>query len=284
MSAQAEVGVIGGSGLYTIESLTDVEEVEVDTPFGKPSDAFVIGVLEGVRVAFLPRHARGHRLLPSEVPSRANMFAFRLLGVRQVISASAVGSLRRHREPMDMVVPDQLFDRTKDRPSTYFGEGIVAHVSMAEPFCARVGKSLHAASSTVVPRSHRGGTYVCIEGPAFSTYAESVVYRQLGFDIIGMTAIPEAKLAREAGLCYAVLAQVTDYDCWYIGQEAVTSDMVMANVARNAANAKEILRRTIPALRDVADCNCRHALEGAIATSVEAMDPATLERLRPLLP
>jgi len=284
MNARAEIGIIGGSGLYSMEGLEDIEEVRVETPFGDPSDVLIVGTLEGVRVAFLPRHGRGHRLLPSELPARANIFALKFLGVQQVISASAVGSLRGHLEPMDMVVPDQLYDRTRQRPSTFFGDGIVAHVSMAEPFCARVSSALHIASSGVVTRSHRGGTYVCIEGPAFSTYAESVVYRQLGFDIIGMTALPEAKLAREASICYAVLAQVTDYDCWHTGHDSVTSDMVMANVARNAVNAKAILRAVIPALRDATDCSCRHALEGAIATSPEAMNPATRERLRPLLP
>ena len=186
-----------------------------------------------MRVAFLPRHGRGHRLLPSEVPSRANFFALKLLGVRQAISASAVGSLREHLQPMDMVVPDQLFDRTKGRPSTFFGGGIVAHVSLAEPFCPQIRDALFDASSSYVSRTHRGGTYVCMEGPAFSTKAESNAYRQLGFDIIGMTALPEAKLAREAGICYAVLAQVTDYDCWHPEHDSVTSDMAMANVARN---------------------------------------------------
>jgi 5'-methylthioadenosine phosphorylase len=267
-----------------MDGLEDVEKVALGTPFGAPSDLFLLGTLEGVRVAFLPRHGKGHRLLPSEVPTRANMFAFRLLGVRQVISASAVGSLRAHLEPMDMVIPDQLFDRTKDRPSTFFGNGMVAHVSIAEPFCPRVSTALHAASIAVVPRTHRGGTYVCIEGPAFSTYAESVAYRQLGFDIIGMTALPEAKLAREAGICYAVLAQVTDYDVWHSGHETVTNDMVMANVAANVANAKSILRRVIPVLHDSPDCGCRHALDAAIATSPDAISAEARERLGPLLP
>lgn len=281
--AQAEIGVIGGSGLYQMEGLDNVEQVDVDTPFGKPSETITIGTLEGVRVAFLPRHGAGHRLLPSEVPSRANLFALKLLGVRQVISASAVGSLQEDRRPMDMVVPDQLFDRTKARPSTFFGDGIVAHVSMAEPFCPQVRESLHDASASVVSRTHSGGTYVCMEGPAFSTYAESVVYQRLGFDIIGMTALPEAKLAREAGLCYAVLAQVTDYDCWHESHEVVTNDMVIANVMRNAANAKQILRRVVPQLQSMVDCRCHHALEGAIATSADAMDPETRRRLAPIL-
>jgi 5'-methylthioadenosine phosphorylase len=284
MNARADVGIIGGSGLYNMDGLEDVEEIRVDTPFGAPSDALITGTLEGVQVAFLPRHGRGHRLLPSELPTRANIYALKLLGVQQVISASAVGSLRQHLQPMDMVVPDQLFDRTKHRPSTFFGDGIVAHISLAEPFCPHVAAALHDASAAIVPRSHRGGTYVCIEGPAFSTYAESMVYRQLGFDIIGMTAIPEAKLAREAGICYAVLAQVTDYDVWHSSHDTVTSDMVMQNVARNAANARAILRRVIRALRELPDCPCRHALEGAIATAPEAISPAARERLGLLLP
>jgi 5'-methylthioadenosine phosphorylase len=281
---RADVGIIGGSGLYQIEGLENVEQVDVETPFGKPSDSFLLGTLEGIRVAFLPRHARGHTLLPSELPSRANFFGFRLLGVRQVISASAVGSLREELRPMDMVVPDQLFDRTKDRPTTFFGQGIVAHVSFAEPFCPQLRDALHQASSSVVSRTHSGGTYVCMEGPAFSTYAESVQYRQMGAHIIGMTALPEAKLAREAGICYAVLAQVTDYDCWHPDHDSVTSDMVMANVAANSSNAKAILRRVIPAVASIADCACRHALEGAIATSPEAIGPEARRRLAPILP
>jgi 5'-methylthioadenosine phosphorylase len=281
--AEAEIGIIGGSGLYDLEGLEDTEEVSIETPFGKPSDLLRLGTLGGIRIAFLPRHGRGHRLLPSELPARANIIAMKLLGVRRVVSASAVGSLREDFRPMDMVVPDDLFDRTKDRPSTFFGEGIVAHISFGHPFCPEVQAALRDASSSVVQRTHAGGTYVCIEGPAFSTRAESEVYRRLGFDIIGMTALPEAKLAREAGLCYAVLAQVTDYDSWHEGHDAVTNDMVMQNVARNAANAKSILRLALPALSSERHCSCAHALDEAIATARESMDPATLERLAPLM-
>ena len=280
---RAEIGVIGGSGLYDIEGMSNVQYLDVDTPFGKPSDTLVVGNLEGVSVAFLPRHRRGHGLLPSELPSRANMYALRELGVTQIIAASAVGSLRETLRPMDMVVPDQLFDRTKDRPSTFFGEGIVAHIPFAEPFCSGVAGALEEASGAVVERTHRGGTYVCIEGPAFSTFAESTTYRHLGFDVIGMTALPEAKLAREAQMCYAILAQVTDYDCWRQDEETVTSDMVMENVARNATNAKAIIRRVVPRLSGRSDCSCRHALEGAVVTSREAMPLVTRERLRLLL-
>jgi 5'-methylthioadenosine phosphorylase len=281
--AQADIGIIGGSGLYDLEGLEETDEVVVDTPFGQPSDAFRLGTLNGIRIAFLPRHGRGHRLLPSELPARANIFALKLLGVRRVISASAVGSLRADFEPMDMVVPDDLYDRTKGRPSTFFGDGVVAHISFGRPFCAEVRDALVVSSTAVVSRTHGSGTYVCIEGPAFSTRAESEVYRNLGFDLIGMTALPEAKLAREAGLCYGVLAQVTDYDSWYEGHEAVTNDMVMQNVARNALNAKAILQRVLPALGAERHCGCAHALDDAMATAREAMDPVTLERLAPLL-
>jgi 5'-methylthioadenosine phosphorylase len=279
----ADVAIIGGSGLSQIEGLADVKQLEMETPFGWPSDRITLGSLDGVRVAFLPRHGLGHRLLPSEIPFRANIFALKLLHVREVIAVSAVGSLQEGLQPMDMVVPDQLFDRTKDRASTFFGQGIVAHVSMAHPFCPRLSKILHTESTHVVPRSHSGGTYVCMEGPAFSTLAESETYRRLGFSVIGMTALPEAKLAREAGLCYAVLAQVTDYDCWYPSHESVTSDMVMANVAANAGNSKAILLRAIPLLsKEASDCACRLSLEGAVATSDEAIDPAARSRLAPL--
>jgi 5'-methylthioadenosine phosphorylase len=207
----------------------------------------------------------------------------KLLGVTQIISASAVGSLREDLRPMDMVVPDQTFDRTKSRPGTFFGDGIVAHIPFADPFCSRIREVLYDASRGVVQRTHAGGTYVCMEGPAFSTYAESVTYRQLGFDIIGMTALPEAKLAREAEICYACLAQVTDYDCWHQEHESVTSDMVMANVARNVVNAKEIIRRAMPLLAGTSDCGCRHALEGAIATAPDAVSSDALLRLEPIL-
>lgn len=281
---QADIGIVGGSGLYDLEGLQITDEVSLDTPFGKPSDTIRLGTLDGVRIAFLPRHGRGHRLLPSELPARANMVALKMLGVRRVVSASAVGSLREDFRPMDMVVPADLFDRTKSRPSTFFGDGIVAHISFGRPFCPEVQDALEQASRSVVSRTHAGGTYVCIEGPAFSTRAESEVYRKLGFDIIGMTALPEAKLAREAGLCYAILAQVTDYDSWYEGHEAVTNDMVMQNIAKNATNAKDILRAALPALSSAPYCGCAHALDDAVATARSAMDPATLARLAPLMP
>ncbi|HEX6507612.1 MAG TPA: S-methyl-5'-thioadenosine phosphorylase [Chloroflexota bacterium] len=281
--AHADIGVVGGSGLYDLEGLMEVEDVSLDTPFGRPSDSIRIGTLSGVRVAFLPRHGRGHRLLPSELPSRANIFAMKLLGVRRIVSASAVGSLREEFRPMDMAVPDGLFDRTKGRQSTFFGEGIVAHIAFGDPFCPETRAALQTTSRDVVERTHAEGTYVCIEGPAFSTRTESMVYRRLGFDIIGMTALPEAKLAREAGICYAVLAQVTDYDSWHADHESVTNDMVMQNVARNAANTKQILRGLMPLLMGERRCTCAHALADAIATAPEAVDEETRIRLAPLL-
>jgi 5'-methylthioadenosine phosphorylase len=271
----ARLGVIGGSGLYAMEGLTGVEEVRLQTPFGAPSDAITIGNLGDVAVAFLPRHGRGHRLNPSEVPSRANIYALKSLGVEWVLSVSAVGSLREDYAPLDLVVPDQLFDRTKVRPNGFFEGGIVAHVSFAEPFCPDFsGVVWEALSGLGDVRGHRGGTYVCIEGPLFSTKAESRIYRQLGCDIIGMTAIPEAKLAREAELCYAAIACVTDYDVWHESSETVTVEMVVANLTRNVANAKRIIRdvaQRLPADRAALTCGCASALEHAIMT-----DPALI--------
>ncbi len=271
----ARLGVIGGSGLYVMEGLDDVEEVQVTTPFGNPSDAITIGDLGDVPVAFIPRHGRGHRLNPSEVPSRANIYALKSLGVEWVLSISAVGSLCEDYAPLDLVVPDQIFDRTKSRANSFFEGGIVAHVSFAEPFCPDFcGSVWDALSSLDGVTGHRGGTYVCIEGPLFSTKAESRIYRQLGCDIIGMTAIPEAKLAREAELCYSAIACVTDYDVWHENEESVTVEMVVANLTRNVANAKRIIRdaaRRLPPNRRSASCNCASALQHAIMT-----DPALI--------
>src|SRR5215469_17547588 len=275
MTNSAHIGVIGGSGLYEIEGLTDIEERRVSTPFGEPSDAIILGRLADTPVAFLPRHGRGHRLTPSEVPSRANIYALKSLGVEWVISVSAVGSLREDYAPLDLVIPDQIFDRTKSRPNSFFDGGVVAHVSFAEPFCPQLGQILGQALSNLGDvRGHRGGTYVCIEEPLFSTKAESRIYRQLGCDLIGMTAIPEAKLAREAELCYAAIACVTDYDVWHESSETVTVDMVVANLTRNVANAKRIIRdvaRRLPADRSGSTCTCAHALQNAIMT-----DPALI--------
>ncbi len=234
---KAQIGIIGGSGLYQMDGLTDVREIGVETPFGKPSDNFIIGTLEGARVAFLARHGRGHRLMPTELPFRANIYAMKLLGVERVISASAVGSLQERYAPMDIVIPDQFFDRTRGRASTFFGEGVVAHIAFAHPVCQQLGDALAAAGEQSGIRIHRGGTYLCMEGPAFSTLAESRLYRSWGMDVIGMTNLQEAKLAREAEICYSTMALVTDYDCWHPDHDAVTVEMIIEYLNRNSANA-----------------------------------------------
>src|SRR2546430_4385433 len=232
--------------------LTEIDEIEVETPFGKPSDSFIVGTLEGERVAFLPRHARGHKLLPTELPFRANIYAMKLLGVERILSASAVGSLQEKYAPLDMVIPDQFFDRTRARAheSTFFGDGIVAHVGFAQPVCKALGDALEESCRTAKVNAHRGGTYICMEGPAFSTLAESNVYRSWGMDVIGMTNLQEAKLAREAEICYATLALVTDYDCWHPGHEAVTIDMVVEYLNKNVRNAQNIMREAVKRLGD----------------------------------
>jgi len=276
------VGIIGGSGLYQMPELTDVEEVKVDTPFGDPSDAFIIGTLEGQRVAFLPRHGRGHRLTPTEVPFRANIYAMKLLGVERILSASAVGSLQEQYAPLDMVIPDQFFDRTRGRvtESTFFGEGIVAHVSFAHPVCGAVGDVLEQACRVADVKVHRGGTYICMEGPAFSTVAESNVYRSWGMDIIGMTNLQEAKLAREAEICYATLALVTDYDCWHPGHEAVSIETVVEYLNKNVRNAQIILRETVKRLQtSERACKCGSALQHAIFTAPNLWPDATTRKL-----
>lgn len=278
----ARLGVIGGTGLYRMEGLTDVEDREVLTPFGAPSGPITIGILGGEQVAFLARHGRGHRLSPTRVPYRANLWALKSLGVERVIAISAVGSMREELAPLDLVVPDQLFDRTTDRPRTFFDAdaGCVAHVSLADPFCPATSAALHAASApSVGARAHRGGTYLCIEGPQFSTRAESRVFRQWGMDIIGMTGMPEARLAREAELCYAMLALVTDYDVWHDEEEPVTVQVVVERLHRNAAAAQETLRALIPRLAAIGACDCRSALQYAIVTDPAAISAATHERL-----
>jgi 5'-methylthioadenosine phosphorylase len=273
----ARVGVIGGSGFY--ELLENAREVRLETPFGDPSDVYFLGEIGDVPVAFLPRHARGHRILPSEVNYRANIWGMKALGVHYVLSASAVGSLREELRPLDIVVPDQLFDRTKARPSTFFGDGVVVHMGFADPFCPYVSQQIVAAGRATGATVHEGGTYVCIEGPQFSTRAESNVYRQLGFDIIGMTNLQEAKLAREAELCYATMALVTDYDVWYEGGEDVTLEQVLANVRRNVETAQAIVRRVVPALDEQRDCGCRHAVESAINTPADLIPEGTKQKL-----
>ncbi|MCL5264601.1 MAG: S-methyl-5'-thioadenosine phosphorylase [Chloroflexi bacterium] len=280
---EAKIGVIGGSGLYDVEDLTDVEEVEISTPFGNPSDVITIGTLGGRRVAFLPRHGRGHRLSPSEVPSRANIYAFKTLGVEELISISAVGSMRDEIAPLHIVIPDQILDRTKGRHGSFFGDGIVVHVGFADPFCPELSRSLYDAAKLVGARVHKGGTYVCIEGPQFSTRAESRVYRQWGVDVIGMTALPEAKLAREAEMCYATLALVTDYDVWHEAEEPVTVEMIVANLQKNVQTAKDILKAVLPNARDSRDCDCTHALENAVITQWDKIPGTTKERVAALV-
>src|SRR6187431_1643003 len=246
---QATIGIIGGSGLYQMPELKEVEEVKVDTPFGSPSDAFIVGTLEGERVAFLPRHGRGHRFTPTEVPYRANIYGMKLLGVERLLSASAVGSLQEQYAPLDMVIPDQFFDRTRARAheSTFFGDGIVAHVGFAHPVCSELGDVLATSCQSADVKMHRGGTYICMEGPAFSTKAESNVYRSWGMDVIGMTNLQEAKLAREAEICYVTIAMVTDYDCWHPEHEAVTVSEIIGNLVQNAENAAKVVAATVAA-------------------------------------
>ena len=283
---RVQVGIIGGSGLYQMPELTDIQEVPVDTPFGKPSDAFIVGTLEGQRVAFLPRHGQGHRLTPTEVPFRANIYAMKLLGVERILSASAVGSLQQKYAPLDMVIPDQFFDRTRARvrESTFFGEGIVAHVSFAHPVCGALGDVLQKACSAADVKVHRGGTYLCMEGPAFSTVDESNVYRSWGMDIIGMTNLQEAKLAREAEICYATLALVTDYDCWHPGHDAVTIDTVVEYLNKNVRNAQIILRDTVKRLQtSERNCKCGSALKHAIFTAPDLWPPATTRKLEAII-
>ena len=282
MTTRVRFGIIGGSGLYQMPELSNVEEVKIETPFGDPSDAFIVGTLEGERVAFLPRHGRGHRYTPTELPFRANIYAMKLLGVERILSASAVGSLQEQYAPLDMVIPDQFFDRTRARvhESTFFGEGIVAHVSFAHPVCNALGDVLQDACKAAEVNVHRNGTYVCMEGPAFSTVAESNVYRSWGMDIIGMTNLQEAKLAREAEMCYATLALVTDYDCWHPGHDAVSVETVIEYLNKNVRNAQMIMREAIKRLANTdRTCKCGSALKNAIFTAPDLWPPATTKKL-----
>ena len=280
---RAEIGVVGGSGLYAIEGLSGVERVEVDTPFGRPSDAIVVGELAGARVAFLPRHGRGHRFGPTHIPVRANIYALKVLGVERVVSVSAVGSLREELAPLDLVIPDQLIDRTRLRESTFFDGGIAAHVGVADPFCAVAGEVIYRAARDLEVAVHPGGTMVVMEGPAFSTRAESFMYRSWGADIIGMTALPEAKLAREAEMCYATMAWVTDYDVWRADTEAVSVESVVRNLMQNVATAKELLARCIPGLTGARGCGCGSALKDAIITAPDMIDGEIRRKLSPII-
>ncbi|HLG60327.1 MAG TPA: S-methyl-5'-thioadenosine phosphorylase [Ktedonosporobacter sp.] len=283
----ATIGVIGGSGLYQMQSMTEVEEVRVSTPFGDPSDVITVGDVSGVSMAFLPRHGRGHRISPTEIPVRANIWALKSLGVEWIISVSAVGSLREDIAPRDLIIPDQLFDRTKSRVNSFFEGGIVVHCTFADPFCPTLsGLLLNSARELGDVKVHQGGAYVCMEGPLFSTRAESNVYRKLGMDIIGMTALPEAKLAREAEICYAVIACATDYDCWHDSEESVTVEMVIGNLSANVANAQRILQdvaRKIPTERTQLACGCAHALETAIITDRSLIPSEAKERYQLLI-
>lgn len=282
----AKIGIIGGSGLYQMPELKDVEEVSVETPFGPPSDAFIVGTLEGVRVAFLPRHGRGHRLLPTELPFRANVYAMKTLGVERILSASAVGSLQERYAPLDMVIPDQFFDRTRARAkeSTFFGEGIVAHITFAHPVCKDLGDVLEESCRAAEVNAHRGGTYICMEGPAFSTKAESHVYRSWGMDVIGMTNLQEAKLAREAEICYATLALVTDYDCWHEEHDAVSVETVVEYLNKNVRNAQVIMREAIRRLAaSERACACGSALKNAIFTAPDLWPDATTRKLSAII-
>jgi 5'-methylthioadenosine phosphorylase len=277
------LGVIGGSGLYELAGLSRVREVRVRTPFGSPSDALVVGELSGTRLAFLPRHGRGHRLLPSEINFRANLWALRQVGATHVLSVSAVGSLREEIAPGHLVLPDQFIDLTRQRPLTFFGHGVVAHVGFGDPTCPQLRAQLAAAVAPLGPH-HDAGTYVCIEGPAFSTRAESELYRSWGATVIGMTAQPEAKLAREAELCYATLALATDYDCWRAGHDAVTVDQVVATMQANVEKARAVIRSLAASLADLErTCRCGQALAGAVMTAPRAIDRATRRRLGMLL-
>ncbi len=280
---RAQIGIIGGSGLYDMAELTDREDVALTTPFGDPSGPYVLGTLRGRRVAFLARHGLGHRLMPSELNFRANLYGFKTLGVERIVSASAVGSLKIEYPPQDIVIPDQFFDRTTGRVSTFFGRGLVAHVSFAHPVCGHLSSVAHAAAAAVGARAHLGGTYVCMEGPQFSTLAESQLYRAWGMDVIGMTNLQEAKLAREAEICYATLALVTDYDCWHPDHDSVTVAMIVANLIQNAKTAQAIIAETVGRLDAARACPCATALANAIITNRDVIPARTRADLAPIV-
>lgn len=282
-SEGVRIGIIGGSGLYSMPGLTDTREIRVKTPFGAPSDAIMLGTLEGRRVAFLSRHGRGHRLSPSEINYRANVCAMKMLGVERIISVSAVGSLRDDLPPLDFLVPDQFFDRTRGRVSTFFGGGIVAHVGFDKPTCTHLSAHIAEACERAGVKVHRGGTYVCMEGPQFSTLAESHTYRQLRFDVIGMTNLTEAKLAREAELCYATIAMITDYDCWHPQHDAVTLGEVISNLNKNTKNVQHAIREVVRELPAERPCKCGSALAHAILTDPKRIPTAAKKRLAPIV-
>ncbi len=280
---QATIGIIGGSGLYSMTGLTDTREARVKTPFGEPSDLLVLGTLEGRRVVFLARHGRGHRILPGEINFRANVYAMKLLGVERIISVSAVGSLREDLRPSEFLVPDQFVDRTKNRVSTFFGDGLVAHVAFDKPTCPQVSNVLGDASVHSGVMVHRRGTYVCIEGPQFSTLAEAHMHRQLKFEVIGMTNVTEAKLAREAEICYGTIAMITDYDCWHPEHESVTASQIMATLSQNAENAQRVLREAVRAMPEERSCKCGAALKHALVTDMKLVPAKTKKRLAAII-
>ncbi|MFH1998213.1 MAG: S-methyl-5'-thioadenosine phosphorylase [Planctomycetota bacterium] len=282
---KASIGVIGGSGLYEMQGMKIIEEAKLSTPWGEPSDSIVIGEVAGERIAFLPRHGKGHRTLPTEVNSRANICALKMLGVKQIISFSAVGSLKQELAPLDFVVPDQLIDRTRSRPSTFFGKGVVGHVAFADPFCNEMGAILYEEIKKMGLKVHKGETLVCMEGPLFSTRAESHLYRSWGAGLINMSALPESKLAREAEICYGLVCMVTDYDCWKEEESDVDIQMVIANLTKNAENAKRLLQSVVKRIASEREtCSCREAAKFAIITAPEARDPKAVKALKVLLP
>jgi 5'-methylthioadenosine phosphorylase len=283
MPSDIRIGIIGGSGLYQMDGLTNAEEVAVETPFGTPSDLYRVGTLEGKRVAFLARHNRNHTISPSDLNFRANIYGFKKLGVEWIVSASAVGSLKEEHRPLDIVLPDQFYDRTKTRVATFFGDGIVAHITFAHPVCGLLASVIHDAGKDVNVPIKRGGTYLCIEGPQFSTLAESNVYRSWGMDVIGMTNLQEAKLAREAEICYSTVALVTDYDCWHPAHDAVTVADVIENLKKNTGNAQKIIRAAVKRLPIERTCKCERALKHAIMTDLKNVPEATLQKLDLLL-
>jgi len=281
--AAAEIGIIGGSGLYSMPGLSKVKEVRLRTPFGAPSDPYICGVLEGRKVAFLARHGRGHRISPSELNFRANIHGFKKLGVERIVSVSAVGSLKEEHKPLDFVIPDQFFDRTRHRVDTFFGGGVVAHVAFADPVCGELARVVEIATKKIGVNGKRGGTYLCMEGPQFSTKAESNVYRSLGMDVIGMTNLQEAKLAREAEICYVTVAMVTDYDCWHPHHDSVTVDQILTVLAKNAENASKVVRETIATMPQTRSCKCDSALAHAILTDRKLIPAATKKKLNLIL-
>lgn len=280
---QAEIGIIGGSGLYAMPGLTKVKEVRQRTPFGAPSDAYALGALEGRKVAFLARHGRGHRILPSELNFRANIYGFKQLGVERIISLSAVGSLKEEHKPLDFVVPDQFFDRTRHRVDTFFGDGIAAHISFADPVCGELASVVESACGEVGIHAKHGGTYLCMEGPQFSTKAESNLYRSWGMDVIGMTNLQEAKLAREVEICYVTVAMVTDYDCWHPHHDSVTVEQIVAVLLKNAENACKLVRAAVAAMPKARSCKCGSALAHAIITDRAKVPASTRRKLKLIL-